>query len=112
MRCHFVSVSRKLYRDMVMDMATVPPACRPLGPLPGKVFSTRLCRPGALQLPSSTEDCVFEFGFGLSRYRRLGPLPICRTLLPIDGNGERIGMQRSGQDEDIDPIAEIGITRR
>ena len=88
-----------------------PPASRLALP-PSTAFSTRLRRPGALQLPRSTEDRVFEISLDLPRNRGLGPLPVRRTLLAIDCHGQRIGMQRPGQDEDIDPIPEIRVARR
>src|SRR5438270_3892439 len=53
------------------------------------VFSTRRRRPGALQLPRSTEDRVFEIGLDLSCNGCFGPLPVGRTLLAIDRYGQR-----------------------
>ena len=80
--------------------------CNPVIPACAALFSTRRSRrPRALQLPRSAEDRVFEIGLDLPRDGSLGPLSVRRTLLAINRHGQRIGMQRPGQDEDIDPVA-------
>src|SRR5215469_11166794 len=97
---------------MIRDLATGEPARKPACPHRSAAFSTWFRRPGALELPRSSEDRVFEVGLDLSCNRGLGPLTVRRKLLPVDRDSERVGMQRPRQDENIDPVAQIRIAPR
>src|SRR5215472_17048366 len=109
MRCHFASLSRKLYRDITRDLATVVPADKPAAEW---VSSARRRRPSAFQLARSLEDRVFEIGFDPSCNRRFGPLAVRAALLAVDRHRQRVGVQCPRQDEDIDPVTQIWVVWR
>jgi hypothetical protein len=79
---------------------------------PPKASSTRRRRPGAFQLTRPSKDRVFDIGLDLPRNRRLGPLPVRCTLLAVHGHRQGVRPQCTGQDKNVDPVADVRVARR